>query len=702
MPRMSTVLNRMKWCILGSCLTLLACHFLFVVLDRHVLSHPGSSLRFIRGRGGGVSGCRTLDNADSLENLAETKWLLTNIRDIKPATINTAIEDPDVKPVGCGISFSADLEQVTRSGDCVTTRVSVKSVFSNLSHYQGESHLREIKTHYLDRVLDTGLTVPSSLVLLPFSALDNKHAAVIRQAVDCNISDKAVFQTGVTAYVASWVPNLGSFPKLTPSLADRIHPDNFFTYVTFLYIANCMKSGHSHFATSDDLHYVMIDNDRCLLPERVSALEMPFHYKKRLTRIGHTLFRDEHVCSTPSYLIRHMQEANSPSSLTPSIGSQLRKMVAMNETITRLVLREDPEIYEETDGRVSTLLAEYNHRCNAGDVSKYDDEVSKSFRESRIVSGHLIDGKTKQIAVKLEDGLTGVATVVRPGVGTATPQPALAGLFAYYVDRLTGINRMPTVVYRTLRLDTPGLASVGILEENKTSFNNSRLQSHSGNGNTTRTKKKLSPNLGSKVLNVVLVGNMKDFHSKANIHHEGSLRGFFRHESSFKHMEKMKNSRQTLLDMADIFLLDFLVHRPHRKHFGKSELRLVSTGHAEAWWTHPNISVCSAILRCPPVLYRTDWSRRPDRWNRTCGKGVNTYLSNCRFRESTLQRIRSVLQEGSTLGEMFQRVLKKDKGLPSVIKEGAKGIMGGLDARVEYLMSYIDMCEKEYKRDVLL
>ncbi|XP_078615628.1 uncharacterized protein LOC144884276 [Branchiostoma floridae x Branchiostoma japonicum] len=705
MPRLSTVVNRMKWCILGACLTLLACVILFVVMDRLAWNHPGSRLVFIRGGAHDVTRCRRSKTFTSLETLAETKWRLMNIRDIKSATINTAVEDPDVKPIGCGVSFSADIEQVTRMGDCVTSRVSVKSVFSNLSHYQGESHLREIKTHYLDRVLDTGLTVPSSLVVLPFSSLTGKHAKDIKQAVDCDISDKTLFKKGVTVYVASWVPNLGAFPKMTPSLADRIHPDNFFTYVMFLYIANCMKSGHSHFATSDILHYVMIDNDRCLLPEKVSTIEMPLHYRKRLTKINSILFRDGHVCSVPPYLISHMQTANSPSSLTPSIGSQFRKMVAVN-VISSLVLQEDPEIYEETDGRVATLVAEYNHRCNARDVSNYDGQVSKSFRESRIVDYDFIDEKQERIAVELEGGLTGVATVVRPSVGTTIPQPALAKLFAYYVDRLTGINRMPTVVYRLLHLDKPELENTHNLTENKTQgmTDDFMWKSHGrqfGNGGATHPKQ-VSPNLGSKKLNVVLVGKMKDFHGNVSIHHEGNLRDFFRHEASFEHLEKMNYSRQTLLDMADIFLLDFLVHRPDRKHFVKSELRLVSTGEAEAWWTHTNQSVCSAILRCPPVLYSTDWSHRHYRCNQTCGDGVNTYLSNCRFRASTVQRIRNIQQEGATLEDMVQMMIKNEKGLPSILKEEVKKIIEGLGARVKYLMSYVDMCEREYGRDILL
>ncbi|XP_078576115.1 uncharacterized protein LOC144861882 [Branchiostoma floridae x Branchiostoma japonicum] len=145
--------------------------------------------------------CKTVS---SLEFGNYDHWSMRNIRDMKRATIYT--ETPNE---GCGVTFSTDLYQHT-DGDCIVQKVHVKSAYSNLHHYQGESHLRELKAHYLDRVMLTNLTAKSFGVNLDFSHIpDGNSSALIKASMLCPYSQQDT--NGLSAFVTEFLPNIGKY-----------------------------------------------------------------------------------------------------------------------------------------------------------------------------------------------------------------------------------------------------------------------------------------------------------------------------------------------------------------------------------------------------------------------------------------------------------------------------------------------------------
>ncbi|XP_019641262.1 PREDICTED: uncharacterized protein LOC109482862, partial [Branchiostoma belcheri] len=385
-------------------------------------------------------------NASSLEFGNYEHWSMRNIRDVKRATIYTKIPNE-----GCGVTFSADMYQYTDS-DCVIQKVHVKSAYSDLHHYQGESHLREMKTHYLDQVMHTNLTSKSFGVVLDFSHIRDRSSALIKASLLCPYSQHGA----LSAFVTAFLPNIGIYTHMTVKLAELAHPNNFHKYVAFLYIGNCMKSKHSDFVNMETNNYVLIDNDRCLVPERVAAIDVPAPYRDRLGRLYDILFTKRHVCQVPEDMINRLKQMNAVSSKVPSLGTQFRREVESHPAMAPLVLKEDPEIYEEVDGRVSVLVAEYNALCEDNNNDKFDNFLRKVYKTFPITEAYLVHGRD-YILAKFADGTVAYLKVVggeeREEMDGYVMNEGLAELVAYHLDRLLGLGRVAVTAARRLRLD---------------------------------------------------------------------------------------------------------------------------------------------------------------------------------------------------------------------------------------------------------
>ncbi|XP_035694560.1 uncharacterized protein LOC118428570 [Branchiostoma floridae] len=600
-------------------------------------------------------------------------WRMLNIQNRKGATIHTGqVEETREE---CGVSFAADLYQYTDS-DCQKSKVQLKSVFSNILHFQGESHLRELKAHYFDRVMKTSLTPPSFGMILDFSNIMDKNAsALAREDVDCTLSDRN--ENGVSAFVTAWLPDIGMYTRLSVLLADLVHPKNFFTYVTFLYLANCMKSGHSHFADKETNNYVLIDNDRCLVPERVASGDMPPAYRYRLDRLTDILFTKSHVCKVPEEMMDRLKLTTSVSSKVPSLGIQFKDEVLADKVMAPLLLKEDPEIYEEVDGRASTLLAEYNRLCENNDADKYDNTLRSVYKTSPIKHTYIVEGRDYLLANFADDDLAYLKVVSdgpRQQVGNQLFNGGLAELVSYHVDRLVGLGRVPVAASRRLVLDG-SIALKGVINAQGEVVQDME-KDHATLGqylSDVQTKKirannsvewianqlRHEPAEKNPVLDVIVVGKIKDL--KQNIkfsnHH---VKNFLNHDAWFSDLKRLGITRQMTWDIMDMHLLDFLLHNPHRTTFATSELRLVSHDNTRAFSPDIGSKVCEPLLRCPPVFYSSKEDGEPEKSGcpESCPVGIDDEDNNqnCRFRRGTLERIRKGAMDASTEKESLVAV----------------------------------------------
>ncbi|KAI8477539.1 hypothetical protein Bbelb_447290, partial [Branchiostoma belcheri] len=560
-----------------------------------------------------------LERIDLCANCFTITGRLKDVQDLKDASISTEGSAPGAE---CGLSFSADFYQYTDS-QCLKSKVRVKSVFSNISHNQAESHLRELKTYYFDRVLQFHLTPPSFGLMLDFShILDSNASAFIDKTMSCGLSDNDGNQ--VSTFVTAWVPHIGMFTKLSVLLADLVHPKNFYPYVMFLYLSNCMKSGHSHFASEDTFDYILIDNDRCFVPERVVALNFTLHYRKRLTVLTDTLFSKTHVCDMPADIINKFKDANAVSSKVPSLGSQLREEIIKDEEMGPLILKENPEIYEEIDGRVSTLLAHYHRNCDEYDADKYDPILRQMYKTGAIQYAYMVQGRDYIIAI--------VGTSVRQRIGGEIMNGGFAELVAYHVDRLMELGRTPVVASRRLFLDD-SLRLKGVIEPHGDLIHD--YTSSKWVANQMKTED------GAPFLDIVVVGRVKSL--RVDVDLNPKMKDFLSHHITFNDLEDAGVTRQMTWDVTDAIVFDFLTHNSERTGLATSELRHVVYDNRPAFSPSIPTAVCESILRCHPALYPppSPNPHGPTNCPAACwgGDDGETALDgNCRFRTHVLER----------------------------------------------------------------
>ncbi|KAI8492588.1 hypothetical protein Bbelb_296290 [Branchiostoma belcheri] len=643
-------------------------------------------------------------------------WRMLNVQNRKGATIHTGKVETREE---CGVSFAADLYQYTDS-DCQKTKVQLKSVFSNILHFQGESHLRELKAHYFDRVMKTSLTPPSFGMILDFAnILDRNASSLAKSDVDCALSDRTA--TGVSAFVTAWLPDIGMYTRLSVLLADLVHPRNFFTYVAFLYLANCMKSGHSHFADKETNNYVLIDNDRCLVPERVASGDMPPAYRYRLDRLTDILFTKSHVCKVPQEMVDRLKLANSVSSTVPSLGVQFKDEVLADKVMAPLLLKEDPEIYEEVDGRASVLLAEYN-----SDADQFDSRLRAVYKTSPVRQAYIVAGRD-YILANFADGdelayLKVVSDGPRERVGGQLFNGGIAELVSYHVDRLVGLGRVPVAASRRLVLDG-SVALQGVVSDDgevvqdmaRDGVTLGRYLTDVQTGKTRAnasvewiaSKVRHDPAHKHPVLDVIVVGKIKDL--QRNVKLSSEVKNFLNHDASLRDLQELGITRQMTWDIIDMHLLDFLLHNPHRTTFATSELRLVSHDNSRAFSPDIGSKVCEPLLRCPPVFYSSVEAGEKSGCPESCPVGVEDAdnYRNCRFRRGTLERIRkgSVdATEKDKLVNMLRTALSKEAISVDSHKDyfGSNDLYEGFQYRLAHLASHVKGCMETYGEHVFV
>jgi hypothetical protein len=288
---------------------------------------------------------------------------------------------------GCGFSSKIRIAKheklngsITSAQQCRSTAsVYFKSVSCTSStHEDSESHTREIKAAYLDRILGTNVVPPTVGIVMDYEAYREviyspKYVRDVSLAVRCMPSTSSapqlkslhgsamVFLDGVTPVDRETVGRMAlAYANNTqsPSLHSAMN------YIVFLYLAGCIKSSHNHFQWHQH-RLLAIDNDRCFSSHAtLQAFQQsrPDTYEQWFGMLERVLFQS---CVIPAQVRRVLDDATSGRNGTMRLSQQLRETL-LTDDLAADILALQPETFLEMDERAEKLM-KHLRNCSRDD-----------------------------------------------------------------------------------------------------------------------------------------------------------------------------------------------------------------------------------------------------------------------------------------------------------------------------------------------
>ena len=206
----------------------------------------------------------TIDWRDEMLPLSSSPSLSFNISNIRKATYTR-----DYK--GCGVSMKIKFNDDTSTSTSTSpdTSASLSSsqqtsaaffklqISENNTHYDAETHLREILASYLDTLLQTNVVPPCIGYRLPINEKktknidqDMKNQLISFTSCSNNTSDTDNDTSLILdGSLMMHVPNITQIRRgyeIAYMAYKEFHPIAI-KYAIFLYVAGCVKSRHNHF-----------------------------------------------------------------------------------------------------------------------------------------------------------------------------------------------------------------------------------------------------------------------------------------------------------------------------------------------------------------------------------------------------------------------------------------------------------------------
>jgi len=288
---------------------------------------------------------------------------------------------------GCGISIRLVMENTQSSANPIpsSTKAFFKASHADMSHYDAESHLREVKAYYLDRILQTQVVLPCvghRLGVWQVSKRDDWKE--IEEKLECVDSDNRKSEgngskkkTTVDGSMMLWRNGLESIPR--ESILEKSRASNFsdyrperesaMNYAIFHYLGACMKSEHNHFFLrqkkkngNDRLAFVAIDNDRCMTPKAIFSNRevVPDLHFSRIQMWKDLVY--ERICHVPHHLYPVIGVILEASNSNQKISSRLLRDLQADALSAELV-ESEPEAFAEIDERVEMLVDYIRQNC---------------------------------------------------------------------------------------------------------------------------------------------------------------------------------------------------------------------------------------------------------------------------------------------------------------------------------------------------
>lgn len=350
------------------------------VVPGRVLADPGSVVRQpVLGvpvtRGDDAPAATAVQGSEltdlGLQSIEDWRTLLLGV-ELVPHEGSARVHRHAQGLLACGIYLKA--YAAPKVGLLDVFGVSIKSYFADNRNWEDESLFREAKAWYLSALLGLGVVLPTVGRRLSTSLL---HTDKLRQAaVGCGEWEAGAPAETFVAAVGRFSPNVRQVRVQAPysfGVADMTHFGNILVYALFSYLANCAKSLHNHHVLiSDDLDaaqarpaLVMVDNDRCFMPEALLS-DAPPDVRLQVAHWRDFLFAldcrwlDPQEGDDPQTFPRVLQLLSDHNGGT--VSSRLRALLAMDELGDGL-LRTDFAAFRELDIRAAEVLTHWERSC---------------------------------------------------------------------------------------------------------------------------------------------------------------------------------------------------------------------------------------------------------------------------------------------------------------------------------------------------
>ena len=341
-----------------------------------------------------------------------TNWRLDNYRN---ATI--------VGNSGCGMSLQVTFPPETSSSkhqQQLSAFFKVNYDHTLNSHTDAESHLREIKSAYLDQILGTNIAMPAVgyrlLPPAPSSTNNNGHPRRSHQktqiwndiydSLQCMNRSSILSSTqsptistntreeGIEGSMMLFLPSVVVVPQEEIQNEARDGQQSALLNALFLYVGGCFKTEHNFFYYEDGGRFVALDNDRCFMPNILTYNST--NYMSKIQVWKELVY--ELACQLPTKVTQTLLEqlklnrhqgSNNNKSISAQIRDGLKEDVLYEELIA-----SQPETFQELDQRVVDLAIHIQNTCtntNSTNISKPKYTYRTEFRKD----GQMVKRKVK-------------------------------------------------------------------------------------------------------------------------------------------------------------------------------------------------------------------------------------------------------------------------------------------------------------------
>jgi hypothetical protein len=312
----------------------------------------------------------TIEWRDEMQSLSSPS-LSYDISNIRKATYKSHCK-------GCGVSMMIKFNDTfSEKSSSKTAEAFFKlQISENNTHYDAESHVREILASYLDTVLKTNVVPPCIGYTLEINEnkknIDQDTKNKIYNYTSCSTNTNNTSTLLLDGSLMMYVPNVtqiwrGYEIAYTAYVKQR---QNAIRYSIFLYLAGCVKSRHNHFGirhsghhTMNNTDYVAIDNDRCFAPQlaynHIPLKESTDDDRERFYMWEKLVLTAIPCQALPADIINNLKT----TSATATVSSRLIEVSSNDVLWPTMKSFFTPTIYKELDERVENLLQRYD-QCN--------------------------------------------------------------------------------------------------------------------------------------------------------------------------------------------------------------------------------------------------------------------------------------------------------------------------------------------------
>ncbi len=245
----------------------------------------------------------------------------------------------------CGISFRAKFLS-DQPNNLSGQYVQIKSVFTHLSHFRSEWHMRSLFAYSLDRLLGLNITPTTFLILLDRETFKAEYIYFERSIRRNLFCVPTVFKHYITGTATVWEPDIRQIRWPNKDM------NNLPEYDLLLYLANCKKSVKSHFKSTKTNTYRNIDTDRCFM-QNIPNKAYRYH------------LLNKSICKLPIYIMQELL-LNVDTSLEnekygPTIGSCLSNIYKDYQQYN--VTIDKSKLFAGVDQRIAEVVSKWKNKC---------------------------------------------------------------------------------------------------------------------------------------------------------------------------------------------------------------------------------------------------------------------------------------------------------------------------------------------------